>query len=191
MTLANNDPFAVFGVAPGYDLDLTALEKRHRELSRALHPDRFAASGAGERRHALSRAVTVNEAWRQLRDPVSRAAALLRHLGVATAEENEPRADPEFLMQMLELREELGKARGAGDEAAVQRLAERAKAGKLAAQGKLSELFRRTLLGGGKESGSEEARAEDLAFTLRRTLGELRYYQRFLDEVRAFEDDWL
>ena len=56
------DPFATLGIDRRFDVDLPALEKRHRELSRALHPDRFADAGASERKATLAKAVEVNEA---------------------------------------------------------------------------------------------------------------------------------
>ena len=51
------NPFATLGVEPRFDLDLPALEKTHRELSRALHPDKYVGATASERRAALERAV--------------------------------------------------------------------------------------------------------------------------------------
>ena len=42
------DPFATLGVPRRFDVDLAAVEKTHRELSRALHPDRYVGAG-GER----------------------------------------------------------------------------------------------------------------------------------------------
>src|SRR6476619_1770759 len=107
------DPFATLGAPRRYDLDLTVLEKTHRELSRALHPDRFAQSGASERRAALEKAANVNEAWRALRDPIRRAEALFRLAGASVGETNEPKASPAFLMEMMEDREALADARGA------------------------------------------------------------------------------
>lgn len=41
-----NDPFEMLGVERRFDLDLKVLEKTHRELSRALHPDKFVQAGA-------------------------------------------------------------------------------------------------------------------------------------------------
>ncbi len=115
------DPFATLGVEPRFDLDLAAVEKTHRELSRALHPDRYVSAGASERREALGKAVEVNEAWRILRDPIRRAEALLVARGVTIAEGSEPQADPEFLMEMLEQREALDEAKQAKDLAAHPR----------------------------------------------------------------------
>ena len=42
----HEDPFALLGVERRFDLDLKVLEKTHRELSRALHPDRYALADA-------------------------------------------------------------------------------------------------------------------------------------------------
>jgi len=47
------DPFETLGLAPKFDVDLKAAESRHRELSRALHPDRYVKAPAAERRMAL------------------------------------------------------------------------------------------------------------------------------------------
>ena len=104
-----SDPFATFGLTPAFELDLNELEQRHRELSRALHPDRYAGRGASERRQALGKAIEVNEAWRRLKNPVKRAEALLERLGLAVSEEQEPKPAPEFLMDVMERREELDR----------------------------------------------------------------------------------
>ena len=69
----NADPFDTLGLEPVFDLDLAAAERRYRELSKVVHPDRFTTVSGPERRRALSKAVDVNEAWRRLRDPIARA----------------------------------------------------------------------------------------------------------------------
>ena len=72
------DPFATLGIARAATTSTSRrVEKTHRELSRALHPDGTSSAGASERRAALSKAVEVNEAWRIVRDPIRRAEALL------------------------------------------------------------------------------------------------------------------
>src|SRR5271166_4326604 len=104
------DPFETLGVEPGFSLDLAAVEQRHRDLSKALHPDRYTGAPAAERRMALSRAIDVNEALRVLKDPVRRAEALLRRSGVLVGEIHEPKPPSSLLMEMMELREELSEA---------------------------------------------------------------------------------
>jgi len=113
------DPFATLGIDRRFDVDLPALEKRHRELSRALHPDRFADAGASERKATLAKAVEVNEAWRIVRDPIQRAEALFALAGVVVDEAHTPKPTPELLMEAMELREMLEEAKEKRDLAAI------------------------------------------------------------------------
>lgn len=170
------DPFALLGVPRRYDLDLAALEKTHRELSRALHPDRYAQAGATERRAALEKAAAVNEAWRTVRDSIKRAEALFSLAGVAVGETNEPKASPAFLMEVLEEREALAEARSAKDLVKVRAIGQTMGARKAAAEQKLTAGF----AGGGEK---------ETVAKLVPLLGELRFYKRFLDEVSAIEED--
>jgi molecular chaperone HscB len=177
-----SDPFALLGLEPRFDLDLTAAEVRHRELSRALHPDRHAGSPAEERRQALSKAIEVNDALRVLKDPVRRAEALLQRSGLRLAEEGrEPPASPDFLMEMLEIREELGAARGAADLSAIRGIAKRVEARETAVERELATAF--SSLSPNSSAGA--AIAEPIA----KRLGELRYFRRLLSEARALEDE--
>jgi molecular chaperone HscB len=117
------DPFATLGIPRQFGVDLATVERTHRELSRALHPDRFVGAPPSERRVALAKAIEVNEAWRVVRDPIRRAEALLALADVAVGEDREPKADPEFLMEMLEQREALAEARQSRDLGAVRKMA--------------------------------------------------------------------
>jgi molecular chaperone HscB len=173
------NPFETLGTPARFDLDLAALEKTHRELSRALHPDRFANAGASERRAALEKAASVNEAFRTLRDPIRRAEALFRAAGLAVGEESEPKPSPSFLMEMLEQREALAEARCRTDLNRVRALAEAIEARVRLAEKKLSEGF---------GADVPERTALERLLPL---LGELRFYRRFLDEVSAIEDEAL
>jgi molecular chaperone HscB len=166
------DPFETLGIARTFDVDLPAVERTHRELSRALHPDKFVSATASERRAALSKAVEVNEAWRIVRDPIRRAEALLALAGVAVGENREPKADPEFLMEMLEQREALAEAKAAKDLPRVREMARGIEARAAQVERVLANGF---------------ARGD--AASLVGTLGELRFFKRFLDEVSAIEDE--
>lgn len=170
------DPFATLGIARTFDVDLKAVEKVHRELSRALHPDRYVGASPSERRASLAKAVEVNEAWRVVRDPVRRADALLALGGVGAAAGEGPdaaRADPEFLMDMLEQREALAEAKASKDLEAVRRLASA-----------IEERAR------GVERALAEGFAQGEAARLVGKVGELKFYRRFLEEVSAIEDEW-
>jgi molecular chaperone HscB len=170
------DPFATLGIARSFDVDLAAVEKVHRELSRALHPDRYIGASPSERRASLAKAVEVNEAWRVVRDPLRRADALLALSGVGAAAGEGPdsaKADPEFLMDMLEQREALAEAKATKDLEAVRRLASAIEERARVVERALAEGF----------AGGEAAR-------LVGKVGELKFYRRFLEEVSAIEDEW-
>src|SRR4051812_39116195 len=167
------DPFETLGVEARFELDLRALEQRHRDLSRALHPDRYAGAPAAERRLSLGRAIDVNEAFRALRDPIRRAEALMRRAGVIVGETAEPPAAPSLLMEMMEAREELAEAAREKDLARVALL------GKAMSARKDTVLAR---LGRDLDAGSQDPKKLSLVLP---ALGELRYVRRFLDEVSA------
>ncbi len=169
-----SDPFTTMGVDPKFDLDLDKLAERHRDLSRALHPDRYTGAPAAERRMALGRAIEVNDAFRVLKDPVRRAEALLRRAGVPVGETAEPKPSQALLMDMMEQREELADARRAKDLQAVQKLA-----------GSIRDRERSVLERLGR---ALEAQGSAVTQALPH-LGELRYLRRFLDEVSAIEED--
>lgn len=170
------DPFTTLGAPRRFDLDLAQLEKTHRELSRALHPDKFVGTGATERRAALEKAASVNEAWRVVRDPVKRAEALFRLAGIAVGETNEPKASPAFLMEVMEQREALAEARGERDLDKVNALGEAMKVREKETEARLAIGF--------------AARAEGAdVVELVPLLGELRFYRRFLEEVDAIQEE--
>jgi molecular chaperone HscB len=165
------DHFAVLGVGPRYALDLVDLEARYKDLSRRLHPDRFAKADPRARRASLERTVQLNEAWRALRDPVRRAEYLLARAGVKIASDA---ASPELLAEILELREELAEARAASDDVKVRGMANDMR-------GRATDAMR--AIAGALDAGTREG-LEQAA----RALVAFRYYRRFLDEVDVHEE---
>src|SRR5262245_14323073 len=129
------------------------IERAFFERSKERHPDRFATAPAAERVAALSKSRALNDAYQTLKKPVPRAEYLLARAGV-TIGDNE-KLDPAFLMEILELREELAEARVAKRTPEVERLrgvmAERRRdavdrlAG-LFAQGELSQIKEQLIL---------------------------------------------
>ena len=170
------DPFETLGVEPVFGLDVALLEQRHRDLSRALHPDRHASSGAAERRMALGRAIEVNEAFRVLKDPLRRAEALLALRGVQSGEGKEPPASPALLMEVMERREALADVRQTKNQAALGRLIAEVRSEAARVEAAL---------------GSEFASAAGNPAEMLKRIGELRYYRRFLDEAASIADDLL
>ncbi len=115
--------FEVFGLPRSFAIDLDALAHRYRELQREVHPDRHASAGDREQRLAVEYASFVNEAFEALQSPLARAVYLLRLVGVERDSESATTTDTAFLMQQMELREELSQVREQKDpEAALDRL---------------------------------------------------------------------
>ena len=114
--------FALFGLPEHYVLDSAALDRAYRELQSRVHPDRFAASGAAERRVALQWATQANEAYRVLRDPLKRAIYLCGLKGHDPARENHTNMPQAFLVEQLEWREALDDARASDDRDALAAL---------------------------------------------------------------------
>src|SRR6185295_15220671 len=114
--------FELFGLSPSYGLDEQILEKAYREIQAEVHPDRFAHAGDAERRPSLQWTTRVNEAYRTLRDPVQRGKHLLELHGVDVAFETNTQMPTDFLMQQLEMREDLEAAVGKKDFAFLDSL---------------------------------------------------------------------
>lgn len=195
------DPFTTLGLTPRFALQRAELDARHRELSKALHPDRFAGAPASERRRSLSEAINVNHAYRALKDPVQRGKALLSLLDPDGAVEDE-RADPEFLMEIMQLRESLSEARERRELTRVRSLADGvrerqarviAQLGGLLDDGPLARMLTSSRSAGAAptSSTSPAGAAPDPVRVgrARAALGELRYLRRFLEEVDAIEDE--
>jgi molecular chaperone HscB len=172
------DPFATLGLPREYALDSEELERRYRDLQRALHPDRHVSATPAERRIALGKAVEVNEAYRVLKDDVRRAESLLGLLGHSG---KETVADPELLMEVMELREALSEAKQERSLPRVRKLASQVQALATTTLREITATF-------------GELPADVAPATLGKPaalLSKLKYYKRFLDEVNVIEDDAL
>ena len=178
---AGIDRFVVLGLPRKFDVDLGAAESAYKELSRQLHPDRFAKADPRARKAALARTVEINDAWRTVKDPLRRADYLLELAGFGlvgddqkggqTATTKKVAAPPAFLIEILELRDELAEAQRSNDAVKVAFMAEEMRSRAAAAMKAVAAAF--------EADQFEEAARMVVAF---------RYYQRFLDEVAAHEE---
>jgi molecular chaperone HscB len=170
----NEDYFSLLGLPREFALELPDLERRFRELSRVLHPDRFARAEARERRLSLERATRLNDAFRALRDWRQRAAYLLKLSGTDVFAEGRTFADPDFLEEQLEWREQLAFAIADGDADRLGTIAADARA-KLA---HLEEEVARRF--------ADERWYSDLNVDIARRLSRARYYDNIVaDAERA------
>ena len=121
--LFSKNYFEIFGLPVGFGLDIDSLKERNRELQKQVHPDRFAHAGDQQSRMAVQMASLVNQAYDTLVSPVSRAHYLLKLAGLDIDHDQDTTMDPMFLMEQMELREEIEAVRSKDDPlAAIDKL---------------------------------------------------------------------
>jgi len=116
------DYFAFFGLPVKLRIDSAELEKRFHQLSWKLHPDNFVRASEKEREISLALSSELNDAYRALREPLSRMEYLLAHSGMRKEGAHKQQAPPELLEEVFELNESLDELResreSGGDTAA-------------------------------------------------------------------------
>ncbi|MCG9579140.1 co-chaperone HscB [Vibrio tubiashii] len=99
--------FELFGLPSQFNLDGSLLSSQFRELQKQFHPDNFATASERDRLMAVQKAAEINDAYQVLKNPISRAEYILFENGVEIRGEQQTMQDPMFLMEQMELREEL------------------------------------------------------------------------------------
>ncbi|BDG04244.1 Fe-S protein assembly co-chaperone HscB [Anaeromyxobacter oryzae] len=166
------DYFSLLGLPRQFAVDQREVEKRFRDLSRTLHPDRFAKAESRERRLSLERATRLNDAFRYLKDWRLRAAYLLKLAGTDVFAEGKTFADPEFLEEQLEWREAMALAQADGDAAALARIAEQARERLAALESEVSRCF------------EDEHWFSELVIDIARRLSRARYYDNIVADAQ-------
>jgi molecular chaperone HscB len=108
--------YEALGLEPKLALDLEDLKQRFYDRSRLWHPDRFSRAAPSERQQALDMTALLNDAFRTLRDPVTRAEYFLKQNGLELSKD----APPELLEEVFELNMALEELRGGDDSARPQ-----------------------------------------------------------------------
>jgi molecular chaperone HscB len=161
------DAFDALGIEPRFDLDEGELRAAWLKRSLEAHPDR-----AGDASREIS--ARLNDAKRVLEDPERRASALLARLGGPSKEEEKGLPDG-FLMEIMQLREELEAAQAIGDGAAIAESRRRAEREREARMRRVAELF---------SSGKTDA---DTLRAVRVELNAWRYLERMIEQAEPVE----
>ena len=109
----HGDYFSFLGLPRKLVIDANDLERRFRDLSRKFHPDYFYNASPTERLASLERSSYLNDAYRTLRNPVSRVEHLLAIEGLppAKSEDGTAKVPPSLLEEVFALNEELDEIR--------------------------------------------------------------------------------
>lgn len=111
--------FELLGVEQSWQVDETLVSANFRKLQTQYHPDKFASATDSERRRSVQVSSRLNDAIKTLRSPILRAAYLLQLAGVDADMSSTTFKDPMFLMQQMQLREQLSEAPSANDPEAA------------------------------------------------------------------------
>src|ERR1700722_13473717 len=98
-----HDFYEFFNIPRQLAIDPKDFEKRFYALSRQLHPDLFSRKPAREQEYALESSAVLNDAFRTLKDPVSRALYVLKQEGFDIAEQGTKDVPPELLEEVFDL----------------------------------------------------------------------------------------
>ncbi len=116
MYLYGMNYFELFEIPVSPRVEVSALQKRYLALQRATHPDYFTQADEQERMDMEQQAAQINQAMRIFRDPLKTLGYFLTVHGKSTEQESAA-LSPAFLMEMMELNEQLEE----GDKEGVQR----------------------------------------------------------------------
>ena len=100
--------FELFNLPVDFELDNMVLTERYRALQHVVHPDRFASATDREKLLSVQHSTYINEALQTLKAPLKRAKYILELKGIDMSSETSTQMDQGFLMEQMELREEIG-----------------------------------------------------------------------------------
>lgn len=82
------DYFSFFGLPRRLELDEELLEREFYKLSRKLHPDVYSQASEREQQWSLEKTSQLNDAYRTLKDPITRTEYLLMLEGIQLEEQS-------------------------------------------------------------------------------------------------------
>lgn len=166
--MPDNNPFAMLGLPVAFDLDVEAVRRAYLTRAAAIHPDR--ETDPMLQAELTEKAAELNAAHTTLHDPIARAEAILavRHPELVQGEDSAGTTSlpPQFLAEVMEIREEVDDAEGEARDAAVQQALDWAQSRMDQDLIELADLLE-----------------QDDAKGARQKLGMLRYTRRLIDQL--------
>lgn len=100
--------FELFGIPVSIKIDKTTLAEKYFDIQKKYHPDFYAQGNEAEQAEALERSAAANKALKIFRNEDETIKYILQLKGLLE-EEEKYQLPPEFLMEMMELNEELSE----------------------------------------------------------------------------------
>ncbi|CAF1014753.1 unnamed protein product [Adineta steineri] len=100
------DYFRLFDLSRSFEIDTKQLTRTFRNRMKFLHPDLFSNKSDIEKTYSQDQSSLFNNAYKTLLSPLARAHYLLK-LENITLEDSPIQLEPDFLMRIMEINEEL------------------------------------------------------------------------------------
>ena len=98
--------FEIFGLPVQLIVDKSLLPKKYFELSKKFHPDFYSNATPGEQQYALEISANLNKAFKTFQNPDETIKYVLK-LKNLLEEEEKYELSPAFLMEVLDINEQL------------------------------------------------------------------------------------
>jgi molecular chaperone HscB len=113
--------FELYELPVSLSPDKNAVKRKFYELSRKYHPDFFGNADAADQAEALERSSMVNKAFKVFNNNDETIKYVLQLKGVLQ-EEEKYQLPPDFLMEMMEINEELTDAKSEKDPEKISKV---------------------------------------------------------------------
>lgn len=164
--------FELFGIAENFSINQEQLAEKYRSFQSELHPDRFANASDQERRISVQTTAYVNEAYTTLKSDLKRSHYLLKLSDIEFNADTETSSDAAFLMQTMELHEQVEDASSA--DSPLEALDELSKQLKQQQQQLVAQF-------------TNQYEDNDLD-SAKETVLKLQFYERLTDQVRKKQE---
>ncbi len=113
--------FELFDIPVQLKVDKPSLYKKFIELSKKYHPDYFATQADEKQAEVLEISASLNKAWKTFQNPDETIKYVLYSKGLLE-EEEKFQLPPGFLMEMMEINEQLMEAKMDGEPEKITHL---------------------------------------------------------------------
>ena len=172
-TLLKQNYFVLFGFQPAFDLDMAKLKQVYLSLQKKFHPDRFVNQNSIDRQLAIQIATYINDAYKTLKEDVSRAEYLIQTQTDELLSSTSVSTTPAFLMQQMELHEELDDIKSSKESKNLHTLRQRVWQHQQSCLAQLAEYLR--------HADYQAAQTK---------VAELQFYQRLLQQIDDLQFAW-
>lgn len=171
------DHFTLLGLPRQFALDDEVLRDKFLALNRHAHPDFHGAESGDVQQLSLRISSAVNDAYRTLKDPSTRAAYLLELLGGKNSAQD--KSVPEgFLGTILMMQEELADAKAAGQQDQLQHMRQVLTTQREGLMRRIAKLFEQH-----QEAVACQAVVTDILDEIRQQLNAVSYVKKLLSQL--------